>query len=375
MSDLFFYGTLRHLPLLALVLDRAEDALAPLTARLDGYACRAVTGHNFPMIEAQPGAAASGLLLRDLSDEDVARLAFYEGGFAFELRPLTVTTETGPAEARVFFPLGETWQAGAPWSLEGWQRDWGEITLLAAEEVMARYGHQSPEAVQALWPFFCARGWARILARDTAPQTLRASFRAEDMQRFETRYPFNGFFRMAEFDLQYPHFAGGTSDRITRESFIAFDAALVLPYDPATDQVLLIEQLRYGPLCRGDAAPWVLEPVAGLVEAGEDPAECVIREAREEAHIELSAVERMTRVYASPGYSTEFFHCYLGICDLEGRGMRLAGLDAENEDIRAHVLSFDDAMALFDSGEINAGPLAMMLLWLARARPGLRGAA
>ena len=32
-------------------------------------------------------------------------------------------------------------------------------------------------------------------------------------------------------------------------------------------------------------------------------------------------------------------------------------------------------MDLVESGEVNAGPLAMMLLWLARARERLRSAA
>ena len=83
----------------------------------------------------------------------------------------------------------------------------------------------------------------------------------------------------------------------------------------------------------------------------------------------------MVRVYASPGYSSEFFHCFLGLCDLAGRGGELGGLDAENEDIRSHVIGFDRALALIDSGEINAGPLVMMILWLARHRAALRAAA
>ena len=92
----------------------------------------------------------------------------------------------------------------------------------------------------------------------------------------------------------------------------------------------------------------------------------------EEAGLELGDLRLMTRVYPSPGYSTEFFHCYLGLCDLSAEEGRLAGLAHENEDIRSHVISFDRAMTLVESGEANAGPLAMMLLWLARHREELR---
>ena len=112
-----------------------------------------------------------------------------------------------------------------------------------------------------------------------------------------------------------------------------------------------------------------------VTKAGEDPADCVRREAEEEAGLTLGDLRPMVRAYASPGYSTEFFHCFLGLCDLSGYGTQIGGLDSENEDIRSHVVSFEQALALVDSGEINAGPLVMMILWLARHRDALRAAA
>ncbi len=48
------------------------------------------------------------------------------------------------------------------------------------------------------------------------------------------------------------------------------DAVTVLPYDPVRDRVLLIEQYRFGVHMRGDPRPWVLEPVAGRIDAGRD---------------------------------------------------------------------------------------------------------
>lgn len=162
---------------------------------------------------------------------------------------------------------------------------------------------------------------------------------------------------------------------MTREVFLAFDAALVLPYDPATDHVLLIEQLRFGPLWRGDPTPWMFEPIAGLVDAGEDPAETARREAIEETGLALGSLETIAKVYASPGYSTEYFHCYLSVTDLSSFHPSENGLRSEHEDIRSHVLPFDTAMGLVASGEINAGPLVMMLYWLAVNRERLRASA
>ena len=172
--------------------------------------------------------------------------------------------------------------------------------------------------------------------------------------------------------MRHPRFDGSPSEAVTRGAFIAYDAALVLPYDPVTDRVHLVEQMRYGPLLRGDPRPWVLEPVAGLVDAGEAPIEAARREAAEEAGLVLADIREMTQGYAAPGYSTEFYHCFLAICDLPEASGGIGGLASEHEDIRSHVLPFEAAMALLDSGEINTAPLVMMLLWLARHRPELR---
>jgi nudix-type nucleoside diphosphatase (YffH/AdpP family) len=367
---LFFYGTLRHMPLLRLVLGRSDADLVQAT--LSDHAVYWAKDQAFPMIVAETGSTAKGVLARGLSEEDVARLNYYEGGFAYDLAIMEVATDMGSEKAEVFFPQAGIWEKGEPWSLADWQIRWGGITMGAAEDVMARYGHQSAAEIQRLFPYLRARAWAGELAADTAPQTLRRTPEAGDFAIVKDRPGFDGFFRMRAFDLQYKRFDGSLSGDVPRECLWAFDAALVLPYDPITDQVLLIEQLRFGPVVRGDKAPWVLEPIAGLVDAGEDPADTARREAMEEAGIALTDLRPMTKVYGSPGYSTEFFHCYLAVCDLSKVQGGQGGLPSENEDIRSHVVSFDAAMGLVDSGEVNAGPLAMMLLWLARARESLR---
>lgn len=373
MKDLFFYGTLCHVPLLEFVLGRPAAQIDMTPTVLPDHASFWVADHSFPMIVSAAGAQAAGLLVRGLSPGDVARLDFYEGGFAFELKEVQVQDGAAMAAAQVYFPASGLWQAGAPWELDTWAARWGQITVTAARDVMAQFGQRPAQEVRALWPYFCARAWARQLGAVAAPQTLRSKMNVSDVDMLAERPGFDGFFRMRAFDLRHRRFDGAMSAPMGRESFIAYDAALVLPYDPVTDRLLLIEQMRFGPLMRGDPAPWVLEPIAGLVDAGEDPADCARREAVEEAGLTLGDLRPMLRVYSSPGYTTEFFHCFLGLCDLSSRGSGIGGLQDEHEDIRSHVIPYDQAMALVDSGEINAGPLAMMLLWLGRERAALRG--
>ncbi|MGB3313936.1 MAG: gamma-glutamylcyclotransferase family protein, partial [Albidovulum sp.] len=82
MTTFFFYGTLCHGPLLRVVLGRDVQAIP---ARLPDHSVSWVAGRAFPMI-AEGGTGAEGVLVTDMSDEDVARLNFYEGGFAYQTR-------------------------------------------------------------------------------------------------------------------------------------------------------------------------------------------------------------------------------------------------------------------------------------------------
>lgn len=326
------------------------------------------------MIVARPGGMAEGVLVRGLSNEDRAALDYYEGGFVYTLRPMSVETEAGTAEAEVFFPDSEKWRPGADWSLEDWAARWGAVTLEAARELLDRRGAYSAAEVAGMLPFFRARAWAGQIAATAAPQTLRRRSTPGDIDYQGLRgQPYKGFFRIDPFRLRYRRFDGEWSAPLERECFIAFDVALVLPYDPVLDKVLLIEQMRFGPIHRGDPAPWVLEAVAGVVDAGESPEEAARREAVEEAGVTLSELLPAARGYASPGYTTEFYHSFVGLCDLSGRDKGMGGLDEEHEDIRSHVVPFDQAMALVETGEINALPLAMLINWVAARRDSLRG--
>ena len=159
---------------------------------------------------------------------------------------------------------------------------------------------------------------------------------------------------------------------MTRAVFVSSDAAIVLPYDPVTDRVLLVEQFRAGPNIRGDRYPWCLEPIAGLIDAGETPAQAALREAKEEAGLDLKGLELISQTYPSPGSSAEFFHLYLGLADLPASTDLIAGLATETEDIRSHIFTFSELMDHIDLGSFSVGPTVLAGLWLARNRDRLR---
>jgi nudix-type nucleoside diphosphatase (YffH/AdpP family) len=375
LSALFFYGTLCHVPLLEAVLGADTGVLAPrLTAAfLPDHRVSWVKDQPYPMIERAAGFEASGLLLSGVTEREEDSLRYYEGAFSYHLTDVTILVDGVPTAAVCFYPMSQTQPRGAEWVLADWVRGWGEMAVGAARDVMARRDRYDAETAAGLRPFLMARHWSRDMARrgDT-PSTVRNTPVTGDITVHDRLPGYLGFFELAEFTFDHRRFDGSRSPSVTREAFLAFDAALVLPYDPVRDKLLLIEQLRFGPLWREDPNPWVFEPIAGLVDAGEDPMETARREAVEEAGLTLGPMEPIARVYASPGYSTEFFHCFLAVTDLSSFESTANGLDSEHEDIRSHVLDFDAVMRLVGTGEINAGPLVMMLYWLAAQRARLR---
>ncbi|MDQ7070324.1 MAG: hypothetical protein Q9M48_06240 [Rhodobacterales bacterium] len=89
----------------------------------------------------------------------------------------------------------------------------------------------------------------------------------------------------------------------------------------------------------------------------------------------MKSLEKIANYYPTPGYSTEYFHTFLGLCDLSDCGARIGGLESEGEDIQTHILGFGQAMDLVTTGEADNGPLVLSLLWLARERSRLRAQA
>ncbi|WP_338547951.1 NUDIX domain-containing protein [Roseovarius phycicola] len=240
---------------------------------------------------------------------------------------------------------------------------------------MSYWGRRKAVELAPRMPMILARAHSYVVAERSAPATVRSTLTADRVDIHSDRATHEGYFLTRTYGLTHPTFAGGQSAEVAREVFVATDASIVLPYDPVRDRVLLVEQFRMGPFGRGDPLPWVLEPVAGRVDPGEAPEVTAHRECVEEAGLDLRALEHVSSHYCSPGCSTEVFHCYVGLCDLPDLKTGQCGLETEHEDIRTHVLSFEDALNLTRTGEANIGPLVLLLLWLERERPRLRSLA
>ncbi|WP_150914459.1 NUDIX domain-containing protein [Marinobacter halotolerans] len=195
-------------------------------------------------------------------------------------------------------------------------------------------------------------------------------FKANDVKVEKRETVFQGFFRMDKLWLRHPRFDGTEMPTFTRELFIRGDATCVLPYDPDRDEVVLLEQFRLGAIGR-DQSPWLLELVAGMNEEGESPEEVAQREGQEEAGLTFTPLEKICDYLVSPGGTTELVHLYCGRISTESAG-GLFGMEDEHEDIRAHVFSADDAIAMIYDGRINNAAAIIALQWLQLNRPRLR---
>lgn len=262
---------------------------------------------------------------------------------------------------------------GAEWPQPGWRAD---LAAAIAAEILAAPARLDPTAIAARLPMIGV--WADSRLRGAAgPKSGGAivSRRSPgDLRCHHRREPFSGYFAVDVWDLSHRTHGGGFTPEVTREAFVMGDAVVVLPWDPVRDRVLLIEQFRFGPALRRDPQPWLLEPVAGRVDAGETVEDAARREAQEEADLTLGRLFPAVHHYPSPGAVTEYLYLYVGIADLPDGSEGVHGLDEEAEDIRGHLLSRADLLAMVDAGEITNGPLAMLALWLDRQAGAMRAA-
>ncbi len=199
-----------------------------------------------------------------------------------------------------------------------------------------------------------------------------SGFGPDDVEILERTRVFDGYFKMDRYRFRHRLFAGGWSGEVVREVFERGHAVAVLPYDPERDRVLLLRQLRL-PALIGGGRPWQVEPVAGIIDAGEAVEAVARREAAEEAGLQVRDLWHLFRFMTSAGGSSETIELYLGRADLSDAG-GLHGLDAEQEDIEAVAAPFDAAWAELEAKRIENTPALIALLWLKLNREAVRRA-
>jgi len=148
------------------------------------------------------------------------------------------------------------------------------------------------------------------------------------------------------------HRVRDSGGRETTREVVLHGGSVAVVAEPEPGKILLERVWRYA--VEGS----LLEIPAGTLEAGEDPADCAVRELAEETGYRAGRVEPMLTIYTSPGFLTERITIYLAT-DLEpGQPAREAGEEIENL-----LVPVDEALAMIADGRIDDGKTVCGLLY------------
>jgi ADP-ribose pyrophosphatase len=184
-----------------------------------------------------------------------------------------------------------------------------------------------------------------------------------------------GRFPLQVVKFRQRRFDGAMSGVRTWELWRRGAAAAVLPYDPVTDRVVVIEQFRLPALAAG-FDPVLVELAAGLADGAEAPEDVVRREAVEEMGLPVERLQRIGDFLLTPGGCDEHCTIFAGrvrLGDVPADGLiGHGGLAAENEDIRVRALPASVAIEAAIAGAYPNSVATIGLLWLAARRDWLR---
>jgi ADP-ribose pyrophosphatase len=173
--------------------------------------------------------------------------------------------------------------------------------------------------------------------------------------------------------VSYDHDIIGSSLRHQSKHIVVdkAPACMVLPYDPVCNTVLLIEQVRSGPVFSGETSSTTFEICGGVVEDGEKPGVTARRELMEEAGLEARVLEKVMSWWVTPDWSTEMMHLYCAYVSLD-ESIELFHSDGDSEAARSVVLSVDDFISALDQGRLDTASVIIAAQWFARHHQEVR---
>lgn len=148
-----------------------------------------------------------------------------------------------------------------------------------------------------------------------------------------------------------------------RESYNRGDGAVILLFNKKKKTVILTKQFRMPTYFNGNEDGFMIEACAGMLDK-DHPEECIIREVEEETGYRIPKAEKVFELFSTPGAVTEKLYYYIGEYEDNMKVSSGGGLDEENEDIEVLELSFQKALDMMFSGEIEDAKTVILLQYL-----------
>ncbi len=218
---------------------------------------------------------------------------------------------------------------------------------------------------------YCHFSWR---PRDTAFDPTQRNMREPTLTRsvtyivkpqiLERSVAYTGYLTVEKLHIKL---AGGAV--VSREVETHGDAAAVLPYDIQRRCALVVRLFR-APVFGVTQEGRIEEACAGMIER-EEAGAAARREAYEELGVSLHDLERVGRIWSSPGVSTErqslFLASYVA-ADRVGEG---GGVTGANEGITVVERPLEQLALELDEGRVVDGKLLTLILALRLRRPEL----
>jgi len=160
-------------------------------------------------------------------------------------------------------------------------------------------------------------------------------------------------------DVVEEHIETPDGKEIVREIVLRGEASAVLPVD-ADGKIIFVRQYR-API--GGLA---LEIPAGMIDEGESPLDCAVRELEEEAGVIAGKISRVAKMHTGIGYSTEVNYIFIAEDLREGT----QHFD-DDEYVEVEKYSLNEAIEMIYDGRITDGKtIAAVLAYFQKNHKG-----
>ena len=140
-------------------------------------------------------------------------------------------------------------------------------------------------------------------------------------------------------------------------------ASAIVPFlsDPEGEdpQLLLLRQYRYA------AGGYLYEVPAGRLDGDESPADCAVRELKEETGCTAETMELLFTMFTTPGFTDEKIHVFMATGLTHGKAAREA-----DEFVDVVIMRLAEALELIRVGEIMDAKTALSILYVAGFKTG-----